>query len=55
MTVWLWIGGGLIALGTIVAIGPRIRRRARPQAPVALSPGTAGAMPADEVAEEVVV
>jgi cytochrome c-type biogenesis protein CcmF len=55
MTVWLWIGGGLIALGTIVAIGPRIRRRARPQAPAAVSPGTAGTVPADEVAEEVVV
>jgi cytochrome c-type biogenesis protein CcmF len=36
MTLWLWIGGGLIAVGTIVAIGPRVRRRARP-APAAVA------------------
>ena len=27
MTVWLWIGGGLMALGTMVALLPRVRRR----------------------------
>jgi cytochrome c-type biogenesis protein CcmF len=27
MTVWIWIGGAFMALGTIVALSPRIRRR----------------------------
>jgi cytochrome c-type biogenesis protein CcmF len=27
LTVWLWIGGGLMALGTIIALAPRLRRR----------------------------
>ena len=27
MTLWLWIGGGLMAVGTIVALIPRARRR----------------------------
>jgi cytochrome c-type biogenesis protein CcmF len=30
LTVWLWIGGGLMALGTVIALSPRLRRR-RPQ------------------------
>jgi Cytochrome c biogenesis factor len=31
MTLWIWIGGGLMGLGTIVALSPRVRRRvARP-------------------------
>jgi cytochrome c-type biogenesis protein CcmF len=29
MTLWIWIGGGFMALGTIVAIGPSVRRRLR--------------------------
>jgi cytochrome c-type biogenesis protein CcmF len=54
MTVWLWVGGGLMALGTIVAIGPRVRRRTRPATPVAAAPEVAGAAPApDAVSEEV--
>jgi cytochrome c-type biogenesis protein CcmF len=27
MILWLWIGGGVIALGTILALAPRLRRR----------------------------
>jgi cytochrome c-type biogenesis protein CcmF len=27
MTLWVWIGGGLMALGTIVAIGPTVKRK----------------------------
>ena len=34
MTVWIWIGGGLMALGTLVALAPRVRKRVtRPTAP----------------------
>jgi cytochrome c-type biogenesis protein CcmF len=32
MIVWLWIGGGFMALGTILALSPRLkRRRPRPE------------------------
>jgi cytochrome c-type biogenesis protein CcmF len=34
MTLWVWLGGGLMAIGTIVAIGPSVRRKLRPK-PVA--------------------
>jgi hypothetical protein len=27
--VWLWIRGGFMALGTILALAPRLRRRPR--------------------------
>ena len=27
MTLWIWLGGGLMAIGTIVALAPRVRRR----------------------------
>jgi cytochrome c-type biogenesis protein CcmF len=27
MTLWIWVGGGLMALGTIVALSPSLRRR----------------------------
>jgi cytochrome c-type biogenesis protein CcmF len=30
MIVWLWIGGGFMALGTVLALAPRLRRRSRP-------------------------
>jgi cytochrome c-type biogenesis protein CcmF len=30
MVVWLWIGGLVIALGTLIALAPRVRRRVRP-------------------------
>jgi cytochrome c-type biogenesis protein CcmF len=44
MILWLWIGGGVIALGTILALAPRLRRRVR-AAPIAehSAPGTAPA------------
>ncbi len=29
MVVWLWIGGGVIAIGTAIALSPRLRRRVR--------------------------
>jgi cytochrome c-type biogenesis protein CcmF len=29
LIVWLWIGGGFMALGTILALSPRLRRRTR--------------------------
>jgi cytochrome c-type biogenesis protein CcmF len=32
MTLWIWLGGGLMAIGTIVAIGPTVRRKLRPKA-----------------------
>jgi cytochrome c-type biogenesis protein CcmF len=37
LIVWLWIGGGFMALGTILALAPRLRRRPR-------------SMPSDDVA-----
>jgi cytochrome c-type biogenesis protein CcmF len=30
MVMWLWMGGGVMALGTLVALSPGLRRRARP-------------------------
>jgi cytochrome c-type biogenesis protein CcmF len=35
MTVWVWIGGGLMAVGTVIALAPSLRRRRvpRPDAP----------------------
>jgi cytochrome c-type biogenesis protein CcmF len=29
MVLWLWVGGGVMALGTIVALSPSLRRRTR--------------------------
>ncbi|MFN8025532.1 MAG: heme lyase CcmF/NrfE family subunit [Acidimicrobiia bacterium] len=31
MIVWLWIGGAVMAIGTVLAIAPRLRRRPREQ------------------------
>ena len=31
MIVWLWIGGAFMALGTILALAPRLRRRSHPE------------------------
>jgi cytochrome c-type biogenesis protein CcmF len=33
MILWLWIGGGVMALGTILALSPRLRRRSRAPVP----------------------
>jgi hypothetical protein len=42
MIVWLWIGGGFMALGTILALAPRLRRRARSISSDDLAPATDG-------------
>ena len=49
MTLWIWIGGGLMAIGTIIAIGPTVRRKIRPgvRAPEPTEP------PTEPVREEV--
>ena len=38
LTLWLWIGGGLMALGTIIALAPRLRRRVDVERIVATPP-----------------
>jgi cytochrome c-type biogenesis protein CcmF len=39
MVLWLWVGGGVMALGTIVALSPSLRRRTRRVSePVAVEP-----------------
>jgi cytochrome c-type biogenesis protein CcmF len=38
LVLWLWIGGGVMAVGTILALAPRLRRRARPVARAAAVP-----------------
>ena len=48
MVVWLWIGGLILALGTGVALSPRLRRRVRPvDEPASASP-VLGAPPSEE-------
>jgi cytochrome c-type biogenesis protein CcmF len=32
MVLWLWVGGGVMALGTILALSPTLRRRLKPVA-----------------------
>jgi cytochrome c-type biogenesis protein CcmF len=39
LIVWLWIGGGFMALGTILALAPRLRRRTRSISSDDLAPG----------------
>ncbi len=34
MLVWIWIGGGVVALGTMLALTPSLRRKRGPKAPV---------------------
>jgi cytochrome c-type biogenesis protein CcmF len=46
MILWLWIGGGVMALGTILALAPRLRRR--PRAGVSAEPEPE---PVDELEE----
>lgn len=38
MTLWVWIGGGLMALGTLVALAPTVRRRLRRQSATVPAP-----------------
>src|SRR5262249_38548435 len=35
LILWLWIGGAVMALGTLLALAPRLRRAALPVADVA--------------------
>jgi cytochrome c-type biogenesis protein CcmF len=47
MVVWLWIGGGVIAVGTAIALAPRLRRRiGRPAEP--LPPASPEPKPSEE-------
>jgi cytochrome c-type biogenesis protein CcmF len=46
MILWLWIGGGVMALGTILALAPRLRRRPRSDVHAAPAPE-----PVDELEE----
>jgi cytochrome c-type biogenesis protein CcmF len=58
LIVWLWIGGGFMALGTILALSPRLRRRPRsiPSDDVAPVPlGDGDLQPHDDPREEVPV
>jgi len=50
MIVWLWIGGGVMAFGTILAAWPGRRRRPTDpvSAPVDVGAGTSGPGPGDE-------
>lgn len=52
MTVWIWIGGGLMAAGTIVALAPSVRRRRTPAPP---APGPVADSAPSEPAPEVEV
>src|SRR5262249_26537218 len=55
MVVWLWIGGGFIALGTVFALLPARRSLpARLGTPVVSGPGRDPDEPEEEVATEVV-
>ena len=47
MTLWVWIGGALMALGTIVALGPTVRRRIRVRAGDAVPPAATEPMRED--------
>ncbi|MET0421215.1 MAG: heme lyase CcmF/NrfE family subunit [Acidimicrobiia bacterium] len=52
LILWLWIGGGVMALGTILALAPRLRRRVRPEvAPGATPSGEAAGDATGEPAE----
>jgi len=48
MIVWLWIGGGVMAIGTVLALLPSLRRRPRREAG---DPGDPDAEPVDELEE----
>ncbi|HMF03660.1 MAG TPA: hypothetical protein VKH17_02515, partial [Acidimicrobiia bacterium] len=39
MVLWLWVGGGVIAAGTLLALSPSLRRRPRRvEEPVPVAP-----------------
>src|SRR5689334_5941793 len=49
LTLWLWIGGALMGIGTVIALSPRVRRRVTVEHPV--PPAGPGA-PEDATATE---
>jgi cytochrome c-type biogenesis protein CcmF len=55
LTLWLWIGGGMIAAGTILAAFPG-RRRRRPTEPVSapIRTGTASSPTSDSDAGDLI-
>ena len=52
MVMWLWVGGAVMALGTLVALVPTRRRRVVPDVPAGPAPSS---VPARTEAEEVAV
>jgi cytochrome c-type biogenesis protein CcmF len=48
MVLWLWTGGLILALGTGVALSPRLRRRVRPVDEPAAAAPVLGAPPSEE-------
>jgi cytochrome c-type biogenesis protein CcmF len=48
MVVWLWIGGGVIGIGTVMALAPRLRRRGPLTRPEAREPAAVPRRPAEE-------
>ena len=51
LIVWLWIGGLLMAVGTVLSAFPGKRRR-DPLAPVSAAVPTGGAPPVDDIADD---
>ncbi|MGE3620459.1 MAG: cytochrome c-type biogenesis CcmF C-terminal domain-containing protein, partial [Acidimicrobiia bacterium] len=49
LTVWLWIGGGVMALGTVLSAWPG--RRRRPTDPASALPAAGGTAPPDDGAD----
>jgi cytochrome c-type biogenesis protein CcmF len=52
MVVWLWIGGGVVALGTMLALTPSLRRR-RVGQPSPSTPSAGSASPNPRPKQEV--
>jgi cytochrome c-type biogenesis protein CcmF len=48
MTIWVWLGGALMALGTIVALAPTVKRRLQRPVPVDVAVGGDDPSPAPE-------
>jgi cytochrome c-type biogenesis protein CcmF len=55
MVVWLWIGGLVIAAGTVLALAPRLRRRGVPRWPEVEEPASLPRPPAAQKPEAVPV
>jgi cytochrome c-type biogenesis protein CcmF len=48
MVIWLWIGGFVIAAGTVLALAPRLRRRGTPPYPEIEEPAILAGPPAEK-------